>query len=393
MAKVGPIYCELVETAEEILVYYALSYTWGNPTADSNTIPEMQGGKFIYCNEAPLPVTEKLFDCLYQLREGGIDKYLWIDAICINQADTAERNAQVQRMGDTYANARIVFIWLGKADANTEEAISLIEAFYEYIENASISYDFDQLVSFTFNDPAFYALTNPPMEPPSLEQWALINDFLTRKYFGRLWVMQEIMLAKTIYIACGQFEVGLRPLLTFCTFLFHCSWHIGISHLRTPARLEYEQGIVALPKPSAVTFLWLAATFETCKDSGPEHPLQQSRARDDYGATSPTERCLSFLSFLIQCGRTLHASEPMDYVFAPLSLVSRFLPSGLESALELREWLTPDYSREISEVFLTTSILLLGKLLLLSFLERIEDRGDDQVFHIEINTLSSNLPS
>jgi hypothetical protein len=102
-------------------------------------------------------------------------------------------------MGDTYTNARIVVIWLGKADANnTEEAIFLIEAFYEHLENASLSYDFDQPVSFTFNDSAFYALTNPPMEPLSLEQWALMSDFLARNYFGRLWVLQEIIIAKTI---------------------------------------------------------------------------------------------------------------------------------------------------------------------------------------------------
>jgi hypothetical protein len=29
----GPIYCTLIEPAEETPSYFALSYTWGNPTA------------------------------------------------------------------------------------------------------------------------------------------------------------------------------------------------------------------------------------------------------------------------------------------------------------------------------------------------------------------------
>jgi hypothetical protein len=48
---------------------------------------------------------------------------LWIDALCINQADTAERNAQVQRMGALYARADRVLAWLGAEDDDSDLAM------------------------------------------------------------------------------------------------------------------------------------------------------------------------------------------------------------------------------------------------------------------------------
>jgi len=39
--------------------------------------------------------------------------FLWIDAICINQNDNAEKSVQVQRMDLIYSNATQVIAWLG----------------------------------------------------------------------------------------------------------------------------------------------------------------------------------------------------------------------------------------------------------------------------------------
>ena len=39
---------------------------------------------------------------------------LWVDGLCINQNDRAEKNAKVQIMGEIYRQAANVNIWLGK---------------------------------------------------------------------------------------------------------------------------------------------------------------------------------------------------------------------------------------------------------------------------------------
>ena len=44
------------------------------------------------------------------------DFRLWADALCINQADIAERGRQVLLMADIYSSAELVFAWLGSGD-------------------------------------------------------------------------------------------------------------------------------------------------------------------------------------------------------------------------------------------------------------------------------------
>jgi hypothetical protein len=97
--------------------YEALSYTWDNqkPTRD------------ITCNEKSLCVTENVFQALRHLRSRRARKrILWIDAICINQKDQAEKTSQVSMMGDIYARAHRVNVWLSRS---TE----MMRAAFEYV--------------------------------------------------------------------------------------------------------------------------------------------------------------------------------------------------------------------------------------------------------------------
>lgn len=60
--------------------YCALSYTWGKPIFSSR----------IVCNGIELIITQNLSDALRHLRDEHADRLLWIDALCINQADLDE---------------------------------------------------------------------------------------------------------------------------------------------------------------------------------------------------------------------------------------------------------------------------------------------------------------
>lgn len=46
---------------------------------------------------------------------------IWIDAICINQSDDAEKSVQVAMMADIYAGAKNVIVWLGEGTDSLEE--------------------------------------------------------------------------------------------------------------------------------------------------------------------------------------------------------------------------------------------------------------------------------
>ena len=75
--------------------YEALSYTWGNP--DRN--------HYITWNDKAVGVTENLYSALVHLRLTDKPRYLWSDAICINQNDVDEKNSQVQQIMAIYKGA------------------------------------------------------------------------------------------------------------------------------------------------------------------------------------------------------------------------------------------------------------------------------------------------
>jgi hypothetical protein len=103
--------------------YDAISYCWGHSTAT----------KMVYLHGKLLRVTETLHTALQSLRREESPVLLWVDQICINQSQAAvvERNQQVQRMGEIYANADRVIIWLGKPTRISDEIFDCLNALNE----------------------------------------------------------------------------------------------------------------------------------------------------------------------------------------------------------------------------------------------------------------------
>ncbi|KAI0426244.1 heterokaryon incompatibility, partial [Xylaria sp. FL1042] len=64
-----------------------------------------------------MQVRQNCNDVLRQVhRHSGADRYIWVDAICINQADHHEQDIQVTMMGAIYQNAELVLACLGDHD-------------------------------------------------------------------------------------------------------------------------------------------------------------------------------------------------------------------------------------------------------------------------------------
>jgi hypothetical protein len=86
--------------------YESLSYTWGSA---SNV-------KAIDINGTSVSVRRNLDRALRHFRRKDQERVLWIDAVCINQADDAEKSWQVKLMADIYRRAQHVLVWLGIVD-------------------------------------------------------------------------------------------------------------------------------------------------------------------------------------------------------------------------------------------------------------------------------------
>lgn len=170
-----PVECRLFSCsiAEARGRYKALSYTWGPPASS----------RWIFLDDCKFPVRENLHGFLESYRGLGSTGpiILWIDAICIDQQNVAERNQQVQAMGRIFKGAATVCTWLGPA---TEDSDYL----FEYISSCR-------------PNPETLERNSPEPERPGIRD-AVIR-VLKRPYWTRLWVVQEIMLAREITVMCG----------------------------------------------------------------------------------------------------------------------------------------------------------------------------------------------
>jgi hypothetical protein len=73
---------------------------------------DSEGYRTIICDGKSTKVQKNLYEALLNLRSAR-PGYCWIDSICINQKDEAEKTVQVQMMGHIYHEANRVVVWLG----------------------------------------------------------------------------------------------------------------------------------------------------------------------------------------------------------------------------------------------------------------------------------------
>lgn len=91
-----PVKCRMItRPADDEDECKCLSYPWEDPKEPVT----------IQVNSHSLPVTRKLHSAMRRLRWHGLFGALWVDALCTNQTDIAEKSVQVSRMANTYAQA------------------------------------------------------------------------------------------------------------------------------------------------------------------------------------------------------------------------------------------------------------------------------------------------
>lgn len=151
--------------------YSAISYVWGSDE------PKCQ----IFLHDKMFLIRENLLACLssminrknlnselYDADTGSIhfEDHLWIDAICIDQSQTTERNEQVRSMDEIYTRATSVLAWLGTT---------------------------------------FEPNVGPLRTDAKGDFWSQnIHYLANRPYWSRMWIVQEFTLAKTVFIGCGR---------------------------------------------------------------------------------------------------------------------------------------------------------------------------------------------
>ncbi|KAK4214226.1 heterokaryon incompatibility protein-domain-containing protein [Rhypophila decipiens] len=202
--------------------YEALSYTWGQPGGDDFVIVEE--GEREGVSRTRLPVWNNLMVALCHLRRPDTPRVLWIDGICINQADDDEKGHQVQRMAMLYRGAYRVIAWLGPEKPSTKEGIELM-AFL----GGQIVYtlETDWFTSPDCSDPSVDWMSEKTQLPISTRGIQCLSEVLDSPWFTRLWIVQEFALAnRRAILQCGQ-HILPAPLFKTASILLHLNYETG----------------------------------------------------------------------------------------------------------------------------------------------------------------------
>ncbi|KAI1773429.1 HET-domain-containing protein [Hypoxylon cercidicola] len=300
-----------IRTAElgdsQTIPYNALSYTWEFTThqEETETRNNAERQHIIVCNGRRLLVMRNLFNCLTQLEANGYyDRDLWIDAICINQEDIVERCQQVGIMADIYRSAERVTIWLGPADELTGPAWELINALSQ-LSDEYLSSIKPQDIENKHNI-RWLGCVNTPVH------WKALGLLFERRWFGRAWVVQELVLARSTIVWCGDYTFDWDSMVHVSDFM---AKRAPVNNASSPS----------YKKPAK-----LAAIKKGVLD-GEGNVLLHS---------------------LIRC-RTYDAKDDHDKVYSLLGLAKR-------SDQDYPDYLNPDYQRDVAKVFTDIAKYIIG---------------------------------
>ncbi|KAK3934023.1 heterokaryon incompatibility protein-domain-containing protein [Diplogelasinospora grovesii] len=165
--------------------FTALSYVWGDATI---TQPILLGGfKF--------QVTTNLSGALQFTSKKTGEGLFWIDALCINQMDLAERGSQVRMMGEIYSRAKLVIAWVADSLPGAQEALDCF---------LWIARQPEEVV----RTETAARLTSDDAGPSFRKTLSLLCSFIAHhEYWHRVWVQQEVALAREVKFVWGQ-EIG-----------------------------------------------------------------------------------------------------------------------------------------------------------------------------------------
>ncbi|KAH9220623.1 heterokaryon incompatibility protein-domain-containing protein [Leptodontidium sp. 2 PMI_412] len=152
-------------------LYEALSYVWG----------DQKNLQSISVNQHDLPIRRNLHAALLCLRDRILDRFIWVDAICINQEDKLEKGRQVQYTAEIYSRASRVIVWLGSVENDSDHAIEAIRLAAEEMSTKSL------------------------VEEPTKQA---VLSLVRRSWFRRIWVLQEVGAARNVLLKCGRKEIG-----------------------------------------------------------------------------------------------------------------------------------------------------------------------------------------
>jgi hypothetical protein len=298
--------------------YHALSYTWGDAT---DTVPILLDNRtidvtknllhFLRRANQPRRVQRDLYGEDEEIyfdddEQGGEPRWYWIDAVCIDQANILERNAQVPHMKEIYESAYGILVWLGPEADDSKLAMSVISSisnlYFRQLRAKSIA-----------KTPGSF---KPEISAGTMfgkREWLAVKQLFHRPWWNRAWVCQEVTTCEKIEETmawCGDDQEAWNTFGLVATFII-------------AAEGKRQLGMYGVMNMRIETL--------TC--------IKQDRAeKNSLRGGFHNERNLDLIALLTSC-RSCDASDIRDKIYALLAIAN----DGHEIEV--------DYKKSIAEVY------------------------------------------
>lgn len=289
-----------ISGTSDIVAYEALSYSWGHPALLYS----------ISCNETQFGITEELAFALQYLRLEDAERYLWCDAICINQQDLLEKARQVKNMLRIFEKADRVVAWLGRP-------LPTSARFFEMIELAGPTSGGD--LPQKHQDDCAAAIRNIALA---------VSEHLESAWFRRTWIRQEVYAAKKLILQTGHLQSDFMNLT------------------RSLARMQMALASFDAPQDNIRIPPTLEIYHNEYQHFGSDGPLFKPKgARPTY---------VQYWLDCINAGLRFDVTDERDRIYGALGLLTsrtvRFFAKVPEELEKMVEEFPIDYSKSLSRV-------------------------------------------
>jgi hypothetical protein len=164
--------------------YHAISYTWEHG-------PNIQ--RTFIIDGMEFQVRQNVYDILQRCSSYFGPQLIWVDSICINQKSKSDKTLQVKLMQEIYSKAAHVLVCLGNGSAYL--AIGLIFELDTVRQSLGDAFLTQHVAGF---------LTRRKTDLYLRARMKALHDLLQHPWFRRVWVVQEVVVAKKVTICYGQ---------------------------------------------------------------------------------------------------------------------------------------------------------------------------------------------
>ncbi|KAL6819867.1 heterokaryon incompatibility domain-containing protein [Trichoderma camerunense] len=176
--------------------FVAISHVWGDRSSDRSIRLESGcGTRYAQISRNLDALLTKIIgldsNALHQVWLNGSRLPLWVDVICINQMDVAEKALQIPLMREIYSQASSVIIWINKNDSRVGRAFHYLR---HLIANKTTTETAD-----------IWTLFDP-------NGWEALKYLLDCSWFHRRWVLQEFAVPKDAVFLCDSDVMSIDDL-------------------------------------------------------------------------------------------------------------------------------------------------------------------------------------